>query len=88
MSVLFQPTVEILLTTFLRIYTTTSGIGQIRMNDEMISAQLYFRISKTDYYYYEIQATSNDTILLSVLNQNVTYSVSCPLTYQIRLFFR
>ena len=48
------------------------------MNNKTINATRYKQISLSDdYYYYEIEATSNDSIILSVLNQNVTYSVSC-----------
>ena len=59
---------------FVRIYTSSNGVGKIRFDNETINAVQYQQISQTDFYYYEIM-TSNDTHRITLLDPTVTYSV-------------
>jgi len=75
-SVLFQPLgfLNHELMFFVRIYTSSNGVGKIRFDNETINAVQYQQISQTDFYYYEIM-TSNDTHRITLLDPTVTYSV-------------
>ena len=77
MSVLYQPTGYMgnNSTFFIRIYTTSYGIGRIEIDNAMIIASLYLRIRQTDFYYYD-GVVSNATHRVSSFDPNVKFSVS------------
>ena len=77
MNVLFRPCgfpFDRLLV-FIRIYTSSEGVGQLNLDGSTIEAEKYQQISNSDYFYYEMQTSDNSSHRISPLNENVIYSV-------------
>ena len=77
MSVLYQPTGYIgkNLIFFIRIYTTSYGIGRIEIDNAIVNSSSYRQIKKTDFYYYD-DVVSGASHRVSSFDPNVKYSVS------------
>ena len=77
MSVLYQPTGYIgnNLIFFIRIYTTSYGVGRIEIDNAIVNSSNYRQIKKTDFYYYD-GVVSSATHRVSSFDPNVNYSVS------------